>query len=57
MKLLVTRLKEPSTWGAVFTALAALGLTMPEGLAQLVTSAGAGVAALLAFFLPEAKKA
>lgn len=57
MKALVNRLKEPSTWSAIFTALAAVGISMPEGLAQLVIGAGAGVAALLAFFLPEGAKA
>lgn len=55
MKALVNRLKEPSTWGAMFTALAAVGISMPEGLAQLIVGAGASAAALLAFFLPEGK--
>lgn len=57
MKAVVARFKEPSTWGAVFTALTAVGITMPEGLTQLIVSAGAATAALLAFFLPEGGKA
>jgi hypothetical protein len=53
MKLLAHRLKEPSSWAAIFAALAALGISLDAGLTQQITAAGAGVAGLLAFFLPE----
>lgn len=53
MNILILRLKEPSTWAAIFAALAALGVSLDPGLVQLITAAGAGVAGLLAFFLPE----
>lgn len=54
MKMLAHRLKEPSTWAALFAALATLGVSLDAGLVQNITAAGAGVAGLLAFFLPEA---
>jgi len=53
MNILIARLKEPSTWAAIFAALAATGLNLDSGLVQNITAAGAGVAGLLAFFLPE----
>lgn len=53
MKMIAHRLKEPSTWAAIFTALAALGLNLDPGLIQNITAAGAGVAGLAAFFIPE----
>jgi len=56
MKMIIHRLKEPSTWAALFTALAAVGLSLDAGLIQTITAAGAGVAGLVAFFLPERAK-
>jgi len=53
MKIIANRLKEPSTWAALFTALAALGVSLDPGMIQNITAAGAGVAGLLAFFMPE----
>jgi len=53
MKTLVARLKEPSSWAAIFAALAALGINLDPGLMQNITGAGAGVSGLLAFFIPE----
>lgn len=53
MKMLAHRLKEPSSWAAIFAALASLGLTLDAGLVQQITAAGAGVAGLVAFFMPE----
>ena len=53
MKTLAKRLKEPSSWGAIFAALAALGINLDPGLMQNITAAGAGVSGLIAFFLPE----
>ena len=53
MKLLAKRLREPSTWASLFTALAALGVSLDPGMIQNITAAGAGVAGLVAFFLPE----
>lgn len=53
MKHILARLKEPSSWAAIFAALAAVGLNLDPGLVQNITAAGAGLAGLLAFFLPE----
>jgi len=53
MKTLAKRLKEPSSWAAIFAALAAVGLNLDPGLIQNITAAGAGVSGLVAFFLPE----
>lgn len=53
MKMLVSRLKEPSSWAAIFAALAALGVSLDPGLMQNITAAGAGVSGLIAFFMPE----
>lgn len=53
MKTIIARLKEPSSWAAIFAALAAVGFSLDPGLVQNITAAGAGVSGLLAFFLPE----
>lgn len=53
MKNIIARLKEPSTYAAFFTALAALGLSLDPGIIQAITAAGAGVAGLAAVLLPE----
>lgn len=50
---IIARLKEPSSYAAIAAALAVFGVVLPESLAPLVTQAGVGIAALLAFFLPE----
>lgn len=55
MNKITARFKEPSTYGAIFTALAALGLSLDPGLMQAITGAGAGVAGLAAVFIPEGK--
>ena len=55
MNALVNRLKEPSTWATIFAALAAVGVSLDPGLMQNITAAGAGVAGLLGFFMPENK--
>jgi hypothetical protein len=57
MKTLVKRLKEPSSWAAIFAALAAVGLNLDPGLIQNITAAGAGISGLVAFFLPEGMNA
>ncbi len=49
----IARLKEPSTWSAIFAALLAIGISVDPGLQQNIAATGAGVAGLLAFFLPE----
>lgn len=56
MKTLAARLKEPSTWAAIFAALAAVGISIEPGLMQNITAAGAGLSGLLAFFIPEGQK-
>lgn len=55
MKALANRLKEPSTWATLFAALAAIGISLDPGLMQNITAAGAGLAGLLGFMLPEGK--
>ncbi len=56
MNTLIARLKEPSTWATIFAALAAVGLSLDPGLVKNITAAGAGVAGLVGFFLPEGTK-
>jgi len=50
---LLARLREPSTWAAIASAGAALGLSVPGPTWQIVVASGTGLAALLGFLLPE----
>ncbi len=47
------RFKEPSSWAGLAVLATVLGA--PVGAAEVVIQAGAGICALLAFFLPERK--
>lgn len=49
----LARLKEPSTWAAIFGAITAVGVSLPPGITQQITLAGSGIAGVLAFMLPE----
>lgn len=57
MTYFLKRLTEPSTWAAIAAALAALGLNLDPGFWATIAQAGAGVAGLLGFVVPEAGKA
>ena len=50
---IVYRLREPSSWAAIMGILAGFGVAVPPGLAQNIAAAGAGIAGIIAFFLPE----
>lgn len=53
LKELVNRLKEPSSWAAIASAMLALGLSVDPGLWQHLALAGTGVSGLVAFFMRE----
>jgi hypothetical protein len=53
LKNLVERLKEPSSWAAIASAMLALGISVDPGLWQHLALAGTGVSGLLAFFMGE----
>lgn len=50
---LLDRLEEPSSWAAIATVLAMFGISIEAGLWSLIVQAGAGVSALVAFFVGE----
>jgi hypothetical protein len=47
------RFKEPSSWAALAGVAALVGVNVPAAEWQLIANAGAGIMALVAFFLPE----
>jgi hypothetical protein len=51
------RFSEPSTYSSLAALLGVFGLSIPPGVVQSVALVGTGVAGLVGFFLPEAKKA
>lgn len=53
---IAARFTEPSSWAGITTGLTAIGFSLPPGTAQSVTYLGAGIAGLLAFFIPESAK-
>ena len=53
LKDLMNRLKEPSSWAAIASAMVALGISVDPGMWQQLALAGTGVSGLLAFFLKE----
>lgn len=55
VKTLANRMKEPSSWTVLAGAAAAAGVNLDPGLAQSLAYIGAGVAGVVAFFLPERK--
>ncbi len=52
---LAARFKEPSSWAGIGSMLALLHLNLDPGLVNSVTLIGAGLAGLVAFFVPEKK--
>jgi hypothetical protein len=52
---LAARFKEPSSWAGLTGLAALVGLHLDPGLAQSVVFVGAGVAGIVAFFVPEKK--
>lgn len=53
MNYIINRLKEPSTWSGLGMLAVSLGLGIPPGTIEAVTSIGVGVAGLAAIFLRE----
>ena len=53
---IASRFKEPSSWAGIAAALAVAGIHLDPTLAQAVTYVGAGMAGVVAFFLPEQAK-
>ncbi len=51
LSAIARRFKEPSSWAGLAVLATVLGA--PAGAAEVVIQAGAGIFALLAFFLPE----
>jgi hypothetical protein len=52
---LANRFKEPSSWGGMAGLFVLLGMQLDPGLVQSIATAGAGIAGIVAFFLPEKK--
>jgi hypothetical protein len=52
---LANRFKEPSSWGGMAGLLVLLGMKLDPGLVQSIATAGASIAGIVAFFLPEKK--
>lgn len=52
---LANRFKEPSSWAGLAALAALLGVNVDAGVIQDIGLIGAGVAGLVAFFLPEKK--
>lgn len=53
MHYIIKRLREPSTWGGLGMLLISLGMGIPPGAIEAVTSIGVGVAGLASIFLGE----
>jgi hypothetical protein len=54
LQFVVTRLGEPSSWGAIAAALGAFAATLPAGgVAQYVAAAAAAASAIASFLLKE----
>jgi hypothetical protein len=50
---IVDRFKEPSSWNAIGTILAAIGVSLPSPILQAIPLMGAGFCVLLGFFMKE----
>lgn len=55
MKAILNRLKEPSSYAGLSAALGIIGLNLPADAVQAGIYVLAGVAGLVAFFLPDGK--
>ena len=55
LSMLVSRLKEPSTWAGIGTLITGVGIALKPELWQAITAIGLGVGGLLAVLLPEQK--
>ncbi len=55
LRVLASRFKEPSSWAGLAGILALVGLSVDGAIVEAVTYIGAGLAGLVAVFLPEAK--
>ena len=56
MEMVIARLKEPSTWVSIGSALGMFGITVPGPLWQAISMVGAGLALLAGVLLKEAPK-
>lgn len=52
---LAARLKEPSSWAGLTGLALVVGIHLDPSLAQALAFTGAGVAGVVAFFVPEGK--
>lgn len=52
---LIDRLKEPSSYAALGTALGFMGITLPPGVVQAIPLIGSGICLLLGIILKEGK--
>lgn len=55
LSMLITRLKEPSTWAGIGTLITGVGIAIAPELWQAITAIGLGVGGLLAVLIPEQK--
>lgn len=55
-KLILSRLREPSTWGGLAVLAGVFGVSVPPGTVEAVSQVAAGVCGLVAIFLPEGAK-
>lgn len=55
LKSIAARFSEPSSWAGLAGILGMLGVNAPSGVVQAASMIGAGVAGLVAFFVPEGK--
>lgn len=53
---LANRFKEPSSWAGIAAVASVVGIHLDPNLAQALTLLGAGVAGVVAFFVPEKSK-
>lgn len=53
MNVVLKRLSEPSSWAGLAGLLAVAGINVDPGVLNYVVMVGAGIAGLVAFFVPE----
>ncbi len=51
--MLARRFKEPSSWAGIAGLAVSLGYHLDPSVSQSITFVGAGIAGLIAFFVPE----
>lgn len=53
LKLLLNRLREPSSMAGIAGLLAAIGISLPENMVTEITVVVGGLAAIASMFMPE----